>query len=56
MKSANDITVMVLEAALKSANPVSPAPVRNAILALGMGLVLGVHLALLMERRASSSD
>jgi capsular polysaccharide biosynthesis protein len=32
--------------------PVSPNPVRNAIVALGAGLVIGIGLALLLEQRS----
>jgi capsular polysaccharide biosynthesis protein len=51
--STNDITVMVLEAALEPTNPVSPDPARNSIVALGLGLMVGIGLALLMQQRAT---
>ncbi len=54
--SANDITATVWQSALapskeciSSSNPVSPDPVRNGILALVFGLMLGVGLALLAD-------
>jgi capsular polysaccharide biosynthesis protein len=47
--SANDITVTVWENALAPSTPVSPDPVRNGILALLFGLMLGLGLALLAE-------
>ncbi len=34
-------------------NPVSPNPVRNAVVTLILGLMVGMGLALLMERRAT---
>lgn len=47
--SANDITVTVWERAEVPDDPVSPNPVRNGLLALGLGLMLGIGLAFLLE-------
>jgi len=47
--SASAITVTVWEPAERPDEPVSPRPVRNAILALVIGLVLGTGLAFLLE-------
>ena len=47
--SANDITVTMWEDALVPGSPVSPDPVKNGILALVFGLMLGIGLALLAE-------
>ena len=46
---ANDITVTMWEDALVPGSPVSPDPVKNGILALVFGLMLGIGLALLAE-------
>jgi capsular polysaccharide biosynthesis protein len=47
--SANAITVTVWERAEVPTVPVSPEPMRNGLLALLLGLVLGAGLALLLE-------
>jgi capsular polysaccharide biosynthesis protein len=47
--SPSDITVMVWEYATVPHVPVSPNPVRNGLLALGLGLMLGAGLAFLLE-------
>jgi capsular polysaccharide biosynthesis protein len=47
--SPSDITVMVWEYAAVPRAPISPDPVRNGLLALGLGLMLGVGLAFLLE-------
>jgi capsular polysaccharide biosynthesis protein len=47
--SANSITATVWEQAATPAEPVSPNPVRNGLLALALGLMLGVGLAFLLE-------
>lgn len=47
--SANAITVKVWESAALPDEPVSPDPVRNALLALLLGLMLGVGLAFLLD-------
>ena len=47
------ITVTVWEDASVPTTPVSPQPLRNGLLALVLGLVVGIGLALLMERRAT---
>jgi capsular polysaccharide biosynthesis protein len=47
--SGNDITATVWEYAIVPDSPVSPNPVRNGLVALGLGLMLGVGLALLLE-------
>jgi protein tyrosine kinase modulator len=46
---ANDITVKVWEYAAVPDAPVSPNPVKNGLLALGLGLMLGTGLAFLLE-------
>ena len=46
---ANAITVTPWEEALTPAGPVSPTPMRTGLLALIMGTMLGVGLALLLE-------
>jgi len=48
--TANDIRATVWSRAEEPSEPVSPNPIRNGVLALGLGLVLGVTLALLTER------
>jgi capsular polysaccharide biosynthesis protein len=45
----DDITITVWEFAALPTSPVSPNPVRNGLLALGLGLMLGMGLAFLME-------
>lgn len=45
----DDITITVWEPAAVPTSPVSPNPVRNGLLALGLGLMLGMGLAFLME-------
>jgi capsular polysaccharide biosynthesis protein len=47
--SANVITATVYERALVPDSPVSPNPVRNGVVALVPGLMLGVGLAFLLE-------
>jgi capsular polysaccharide biosynthesis protein len=47
--SGNDITATVWEYATVPDAPVSPNPVRNGLVALGLGLMLGVGLAFLLE-------
>jgi len=47
--SANAITATVWERAVVPGEPVSPNPVRNGLLALALGLVLGIGLAFLLE-------
>jgi capsular exopolysaccharide synthesis family protein len=47
--SASGITATVWERAVVPDAPVSPNPVRNGLLALVLGLVLGIGLALLLE-------
>ena len=47
--SANAVTATVWERAELPEEPVSPNPVRNAGLALGVGVMLGVALAFLLE-------
>jgi capsular polysaccharide biosynthesis protein len=47
--SVYDITVTVWEYATVPEAPVSPDPVRNGLLALGLGLMLGTGLAFLLE-------
>jgi capsular polysaccharide biosynthesis protein len=47
--SASAITATVWEQAQVPDSPVSPKPVRDSLLALGLGLVLGTLLALLLE-------
>jgi capsular polysaccharide biosynthesis protein len=46
---ANNITVTVWERATVPNSPVAPDPVQNSLLALGLGLMLGIGLALLLE-------
>lgn len=48
-QSANSITATSWERAVPPEYPVSPNPVRNVLLALVLGLMLGVGLALLLE-------
>lgn len=43
------ISATVWEWAPKPGKPISPQPVRNVLLALGVGLILGVGLALLLD-------
>ena len=47
--AASAITATVWEEAVTPANPVSPNPVRNALIALVLGLVLGTVLAFLLD-------
>jgi capsular exopolysaccharide synthesis family protein len=47
--SANAITATVWERAVVPDEPITPNPVRNSLLALGLGLLLGVGLAFLLE-------
>jgi capsular polysaccharide biosynthesis protein len=47
--SSSDITVMVWEYAAVPRAQISPDPVRNGLLALGLGLMLGVGLAFVLE-------
>jgi capsular polysaccharide biosynthesis protein len=47
--SPSNITVMVWEHAAVPRAPVSPDPVRNGVLALALGLMLGAGLAFLLE-------
>jgi len=47
--SANAITATVWEPAVVPDEPVSPNPVRNSLLALVLGLMLGVGLAFVLE-------
>src|SRR5215213_6493524 len=47
--SANAITATVWERAVVPDEPVTPKPMRNGLLALALGLVLGVGLAFLLE-------
>jgi capsular exopolysaccharide synthesis family protein len=48
--SANAVTATVWERAATPEYPVSPNPVRNGLLALMVGLVIGVGLAFLLEQ------
>jgi receptor protein-tyrosine kinase len=54
--SANAITATVWEQAALPDEPVSPNPVRNGLLALMLGLMLGVGLAFLLEYVDDSLD
>lgn len=47
--SANSITATVWEAAVVPEDPASPKPIRNALLGLALGAMLGVGLAFLLE-------
>src|SRR5215217_5480543 len=47
--SANAITATVWERAVVPSEPVTPKPMRNGLLALALGLVLGIGLAFLLE-------
>lgn len=47
--NANTITATVFERAVAPEEPVSPDPVRDGLLALALGLALGVGLAFLLE-------
>ena len=47
--SANAVTATVWEQAELPGEPVSPKPVRNGLLALALGVMLGVALAFLLE-------
>jgi capsular polysaccharide biosynthesis protein len=46
---ANNVTVTVWERATVPNGPLAPNPMRNGLLALGLGLMLGIGLALLLE-------
>jgi capsular polysaccharide biosynthesis protein len=48
------LRIRVWREATLPAIPVSPNPVRNAIVALGVGLMLGIGLALLLEQRSQT--
>ena len=48
--SASAITATVWERAVEPTSPVSPDPIRNVILALILGVMLGVGLAFLLDR------
>jgi capsular polysaccharide biosynthesis protein len=52
--SANAVSATVVEQAALPDNPVSPQPIRNGLLALMAGLVLGLVLAFLLEYRDDS--
>jgi capsular polysaccharide biosynthesis protein len=47
--STNDTTVTVYKRAAVPGAPISPDPLRNGLLALGLGLMLGTGLAFLLE-------
>lgn len=47
--SAGVITAEVWEEAVQPESPASPTPILNGVLALGLGLMLGVGLAILLE-------
>jgi capsular polysaccharide biosynthesis protein len=47
--AGSNLTATVYEKAIVPDTPVSPKPVRNGILAVVLGLMLGIGLALLME-------
>jgi capsular polysaccharide biosynthesis protein len=47
----DDIVVTVWQRASVPTTPISPDPLRNGLLALVLGLAVGIGLALLMERR-----
>jgi capsular polysaccharide biosynthesis protein len=47
--SASIITATVWDYAITPSTPVSPDPVRNGLLGLGLGLMLGIALAFLLE-------
>jgi capsular polysaccharide biosynthesis protein len=48
------VSATVVEQAALPDNPVSPQPIRNGLLALMAGLVLGLMLAFLLEYRDDS--
>jgi capsular polysaccharide biosynthesis protein len=48
-QSANSISATVRKKAVTPEDPVSPNPLRNGLLALMVGLILGVGLAFLLE-------
>ena len=52
--SANAVSATVVEQAALPDSPVSPQPIRNGLLALMAGLVLGLVLAFLLEYRDDS--
>jgi capsular polysaccharide biosynthesis protein len=45
----DDITITVWEYAAIPTSPISPNPIRNGLLAFGLGLMLGIGLAFLLE-------
>ena len=47
--NANSITATVWETASVPQSPVSPNPLRNGLLAMAVGLIIGLSLALLLE-------
>jgi capsular polysaccharide biosynthesis protein len=53
--SANAVTATVWEPAVAPASPVSPTPVRNVLMGLALGLMLGVGLAFLLEHTDDKS-
>jgi capsular polysaccharide biosynthesis protein len=53
---ANNITATVWAPATLPQNPVSPEPIRNAVVALVLGSLLGVMLAFLLEYVDDSWD
>ncbi|HEV8177551.1 MAG TPA: Wzz/FepE/Etk N-terminal domain-containing protein [Gemmatimonadales bacterium] len=52
--SANAVSATVVESAAIPDSPVSPRPLRNGILALMVGIVLGLTLAFVLEYRDDS--
>jgi capsular polysaccharide biosynthesis protein len=52
--AGNNITATVYEEAVVPDAPVSPSPVRNGAVAVALGLMLGIGLALLMEHMDDS--
>ena len=52
--STDDMKVTVWDDASVPTDPLSPNPVWNAIVALGVGLMLGMGLALLLEQRSQT--
>jgi len=47
--TGNSVTITVWEYAAIPTSPISPNPIRNGLLALGLGLMLGIGLAFLLE-------